>query len=179
MPPLDLGEASGCSQSAIAGECPQGAFPRVFIWIGYLDRRETELVACVEGEEQCDVCRRADGAEEAEEIEEESESSENGSSNEEEMDTVEAERDEKQRVSEQQQQARRGPRQALIQQRQQGFADVEWLCRQLAWWTKLCGICEKAGGGQSGHDMRQCWRTESLCRLCRLAYLVGRYGRVR
>jgi hypothetical protein len=109
------------------------------------------------------VCRGAEGAEEAEEIEESesSERSENGSSNEEDMDTVEAERDEAQRVFEQQQQARRGPRQTLIQRRQREFADVEWLRRQLAWWTKRCGICEAAGEGPSEHDVRRCWRPES------------------
>jgi hypothetical protein len=144
---------------------------------GYLDRRETERVACEEGEEKCDACRGADGAEEdgAEEDEEEEEASEsgesvesgeNGSSNEEEMDTAEAERDEAQqdearRVFEQQQQARRGPRQTMIQQRQQEFAEIEWLRRELAWWTKRCGICEAAGEGESGHDVRQCWRIES------------------
>jgi superfamily II DNA helicase RecQ len=42
---------------------------------GYLDRRETERVACEEGEEKCDVCRGADGAEDNEEVEEASESS--------------------------------------------------------------------------------------------------------
>jgi hypothetical protein len=128
---------------------------------GYLDRRETEWVACVEGEEQCDVCRGADWVEEAEEVEEESETSENGSSNEEEMVTVEAERDESQRVFEQQQQARRGPRQILIHQRQQEFANVEWLRRQLAWWSKRCIICEAAGEGLSEHNVRRCWRLES------------------
>ena len=134
---------------------------------GYLDRRETERVVCEEGEEKCDVCRRADGVEDDEEVEEASESGENsessegGSRNEEEMDTVDAERDEARRVFEQQQQARRGPRQTLIQQRQQAFADMEWLRRQLAWWTKRCGICEAAGEGESGHDLRQCWRGES------------------
>jgi RecQ family ATP-dependent DNA helicase len=125
----------------------------------YLDRREKERVVCEEGEEKCDVCRGADGEEEDEE---ESEEDEGGSSNEEDTDTVEAEREEARRVFEQQQQARRGPRQTLIQQRQQEFADVEWLRRQLAWWTKRCGICEVAGEGQSGHDVRRCWRPESV-----------------
>ena len=97
---------------------------------GYLDRRETERVVCEEGEEKCDVCRRADGVEDDEveetsESGENSESSEGGSRNEEEMDTVEAERDEARRVFKQQQQARRGPRQTLIRQRQQAFADIE------------------------------------------------------
>jgi RecQ family ATP-dependent DNA helicase len=129
---------------------------------GYLDRREEERVVCEEGEEKCDVCRGADGEEEDEEVgEEESEGSEGGSSNEEDADTVEAEQEEARQVFDQQQQARRGPRQTLIQQRQQEFADVEWLRRQLAWWTKRCGICEAAGDGPSGHDVRQCWRPNS------------------
>jgi RecQ family ATP-dependent DNA helicase len=134
---------------------------------GYLDRREKERVGCEEGEEKCDVCRGADDEEEDEEEmeeedseEEDSEEDEGGSSNEEDTDTVEVEREEARRVFEQQQQARRGPRQTLTQQRQQEFADVEWLRRQLAWWTKRCGICEVAGDGQSGHDVRRCWRPE-------------------
>jgi superfamily II DNA/RNA helicase len=128
---------------------------------GYLDRREEERVGCEEGEEKCDVCRGADSEEEEEVEEEESQGGEGGSSNEEDADTVEAEREEAQQVFNQQQQARRGPRQTLMQQRQQEFADVEWLRRQLAWWTKRCGICEAAGDGQSGHDVRQCWRANS------------------
>jgi RecQ family ATP-dependent DNA helicase len=129
---------------------------------GYLDRREKERVGCEEGEEKCDVCRGAHHEEEDEEEmeEEDSEEDEGGSSNEEDTDTVEVEREEARRVFEQQQQARRGPRQTLIQQRQQEFADVEWLRRQLAWWTERCGICEVAGDGQSGHDVRRCWRPE-------------------
>ncbi|KAH6613181.1 hypothetical protein C7974DRAFT_322074 [Boeremia exigua] len=125
---------------------------------GYLDRQEKERVVCEEGEEKCDVCRGADGEEEdAEEmVDEESEGDEGGSSNAEGTDTVEAEREEAQRLFKQQQQAQRGPRQTLIQQRQQEFADVEWLRRQLAWWTKRCGICEVAGDGQSKHDVRRC-----------------------
>ena len=141
---------------------------------GYLDRREKERVGCEEGEEKCDVCRGADGEEEGEgEGEEESEEDENdsdseekskgggGSSSEEEEDTAEVEREETRQAFEQQQQARRGPRQTLIQQRQQEFADVEWLRRQLTWWTKRCAICEVAGEGASGHDVRRCWRAES------------------
>jgi hypothetical protein len=81
---------------------------------------------------------------------------ESATRNEEDMYTVVAERDEAQRVFEQQQHARRGPRQILIQQRQQELAYVEWLRRQLAWWSKRCGICEAAGQGQRGHDVRQC-----------------------
>jgi hypothetical protein len=64
-------------------------------------------------------------------------------------------------VFQQQQQERQGSRQALTQQRQQEFADVEWLRRQLAWWAKRCGICEAAGDGQSEHNVRQCWRQKS------------------
>jgi hypothetical protein len=122
---------------------------------------------CEEGEEKCEVCRTADGAEDDEEVEEasesgeSSESSKDGSHNKEEMDTVEAERDEARRVFEQQQLAQCGPRQTLIQQRQQAFADMEWLRRQLAWWIKRCGICKAAGEGESGHDVRKCWREES------------------
>jgi hypothetical protein len=41
----------------------------------YLDRRETEQVACKEGEEKCNVCRGADSAEDDKEVEEASESS--------------------------------------------------------------------------------------------------------
>jgi hypothetical protein len=33
MPPLRFGEASSCSQSAIAEEWTPGPFRRVFIWI--------------------------------------------------------------------------------------------------------------------------------------------------
>ena len=77
------------------------------------------------------------------------------------MDGVESEGETGQRVFQQQEQERQGPRQALTQQRQQEFADVEWLRRQLAWWAKRCGICEAAGDGQSEHDVRQCWRQES------------------
>jgi superfamily II DNA helicase RecQ len=109
----------------------QTASCRRVVLDGYLDRRETEQVVCEEGEEKCNVCRGADRAKDKE-VEEASESSED-SSNEEEMATVEAERDEARREFEQQQQAQRGPRQTLIQQRQQEFADVEWLRRQLAW----------------------------------------------
>jgi hypothetical protein len=104
---------------------------------GYLDRQETERLACEEGEEKCNVCRRVDSAEHDEEVEETSESSQDGSSNKEEMNRVKAERDKAERdearqVFEQQQQKQRGPRQTIIQQRQQEFADIEWLRRQLA-----------------------------------------------
>jgi RecQ family ATP-dependent DNA helicase len=127
---------------------------------GYLDRRETERVACEEGEEKCDVCRGAD-EEEDEDEEEEGGASKESSVDQDDMDTVDVEQEEIRQVFDQQQQERRGPRQTLIQQRQQEFTDMEWLRRQLAWWTKRCGICEEAGEGHSGHDVRQCWRPES------------------
>jgi hypothetical protein len=41
----------------------------------YLDRRETERVACEEGEEKYNVCKGADSAEDDKEVEEASESS--------------------------------------------------------------------------------------------------------
>ncbi|KAF1922130.1 uncharacterized protein M421DRAFT_79507 [Didymella exigua CBS 183.55] len=66
-----------------------------------------------------------------------------------------------QRVYRQQEQARRGPWQTLTEHRQQEFADMEWVRRQLAWWANQCGICEGAGDAQSGHDIQQCWRAES------------------
>lgn len=126
---------------------------------GYLDRREKERVGCEEGEEKCDVCRGTDGEGEGEgeaELEEDKDDS-----GDEEENTADVEREEMRQAFEDQQQARRGPRQTLIQQRQQEFADVEWLRRQLAWWTNRCAICEAAGEGASGHDVRRCWRAES------------------
>jgi hypothetical protein len=41
----------------------------------FLDRQETERVACEEGEEKCNVCRRADSAEDNKEVEKVSKSS--------------------------------------------------------------------------------------------------------
>jgi superfamily II DNA helicase RecQ len=41
----------------------------------YLDRRETERVACKKREEKCNVCRGADSAEDNKEVEKASESS--------------------------------------------------------------------------------------------------------
>jgi superfamily II DNA helicase RecQ len=79
---------------------------------GYLDRRETEQVVCKEGEEKCNMCRRANRAEDNNEVEEEA--SEDSSSIKQEIDTAEAEQDKAQRVFKQQQQAQRGPRQTLI-----------------------------------------------------------------
>ena len=76
-------------------------------------------------------------------------------------DEQEDERETARRVFQQQERARRGPRQTLLQQRQQDFADMEWVRRQLAWWAGRCGICEAAGDGQSGHDIRRCWRAAS------------------
>lgn len=125
----------------------------------YLDGREGRE-GCEDGEEKCDVCRGAE-----EEIEEADEETEEGRSevnrDSEEMGVRETEDEQTQRVFQQQEQERQGPRQAFIQQRQQEFADVEWLRRQLAWWANRCGICEAAGEGQSRHDIQQCWRQES------------------
>jgi superfamily II DNA helicase RecQ len=149
----------------------------------YLDGREGR-VGCEEGEEKCDVCRGAEGEMEEEmeeeieeemeeeieeeieeEMEEEMEETEDdrsaGRSDDHATDVIEAESEERQRVFQQQEQERRGPRQVFIQQRQQEFGEVEWLRRQLAWWANRCGICEAAGDGQSEHDVRRCWRQES------------------
>lgn len=86
---------------------------------------------------------------------------EGGSSNEEEAETLEREQEEARQAFNQQQREQGGPRQRLIQQRQQEFADVEWLRRQLAQWINRCGLCEAVGQGSSAHDVRQCWRQES------------------
>ena len=139
---------------------------------GYLDRREKERIACEEGEEKCDVCRQVDGEDEMgdEMVDEMGDDAEDATEDETEASTTEVEREEREEQEEreearqrlsQQEQAWSGPRQTLIQQRQQEFADMEWLRRQLAWWTNRCAICEAAGEGASGHDVRQCWRAES------------------
>jgi hypothetical protein len=119
---------------------------------GYLDRSEVERVGCEEGEERCDVCR----GEAAEDSEDASDSEERTGESEQESDSEET-----RRIFEQQQRERQGPHHTLIQQRQQEFADVAWLRRQLAQWANQCGICEAAGNGQSNHDVWQCWRAES------------------
>jgi hypothetical protein len=93
----------------------------------YLDGRKGRE-GCEDGEERCDVCRGPD-----EEIEEIEEGSSKDSSNTRAIEAIESEGETAQRVFQQQQQERQGPRQALTQQRQQEFADVEWLRRQLAW----------------------------------------------
>lgn len=36
---------------------------------------------------------------------------------------------------------------------QQAPTNREWLRQQLAWWADRCGLCEAAGGGQSGHSV--------------------------
>jgi superfamily II DNA helicase RecQ len=97
----------------------------------YLDRREGRE-GCKDREKRCDVCRRPD--EEMEEIEEGSskDSSSKDSSDTGAIEVVESKGETAQQVFQQQQQERQGPRQALTQQRQQEFADVEWLRRQLA-----------------------------------------------
>jgi superfamily II DNA helicase RecQ len=133
---------------------------------GYLDRQEEERVGCEEGEEKCDVCRGEETDDEHDKEEENEMEDEMEGAIEDEMEgemegKMEDEREAAQRVFQQQEQARRGPRQTFIQQRQQEFANVEWLRRQLAWWANRCGTCEAAGNGQSGHDIRQCWRAES------------------
>jgi superfamily II DNA helicase RecQ len=129
---------------------------------GYLDGRK-DRTGCREedNEEMCDVCRGIHG--QLEEVVEEETDEESGTENNDrdEMDVVEAEREEMQRVFRQQEQARRGPWQTLTEHRQQEFADVEWVRGQLAWWANRCGICEGAGNPQSRHDIRQCWRVES------------------
>jgi RecQ family ATP-dependent DNA helicase len=118
----------------------------------YLDGREGRE-GCDEGEERCDVCRGPDEDTEEDGREDDSDNDK--------MDVVETEGEEAQRAFQQQEQERQGPRQTLIQQRQQEFADAEWLRRQLAWWANRCGICEAAGDGPSEHDVRRCWRQES------------------
>jgi superfamily II DNA helicase RecQ len=120
---------------------------------GYLDRREEARAGCEEGEERCDVCQ-------GEDTEEDSKQSSDSEEMAGEMDG-DGEREETQRAFEQQQRERQGPRQTLIYQRQHEFADVEWLCRQLAHWANRCAICEAAGEGQSDHDIRRCWRVKS------------------
>ncbi|KAF2742023.1 P-loop containing nucleoside triphosphate hydrolase protein [Sporormia fimetaria CBS 119925] len=155
---------------------------------GFLDRRIRERVGCEEGEEKCDVCRGSreemeeedseeDSEEEADTIDEEQSEEEaerkgegetegdceeemEGES-EEEIERIEAEWNERKRIFEQQQRERQAPRQTFIQHKQQEFTDVEWLRRQLAWWTNQCALCEAIQNGQSGHDIRNCWRQES------------------
>jgi superfamily II DNA helicase RecQ len=122
---------------------------------GYLDRREVERAGCEEGEERCDVCQGEEAEEEDGEDPSEVKEMEAGES------VGESEGEETQRTFEQQQRERQGPHQTLFQQRQQEFADVAWLRRQLARWANQCAICEAAGDGQSNHDVRQCWRAES------------------
>jgi hypothetical protein len=121
----------------------------------YLDGRG-DREGCEEGEERCDVCRELEGG-----TEDDGEDDREENHREEEMGNREIDREEKQRAFQQQEQARQGPRQRMMQQRQQEYADVEWLRRQLAWWAKRCGTCAAAGDGQSDHDIRRCWRRES------------------
>jgi RecQ family ATP-dependent DNA helicase len=152
----------------VEGICGQARCRRVVL-DGYLDRREEERVRCEEGEEKCDVCSRAAGEEVAEEAEEDKDISDSEENSEENSEVgsssgecaTQTEQEERRQEFEQQQQARRGPRQTLMGQRQQEFAEVEWLRQQLARWAKRCAICEAAGAGASGHDVRQCWRVES------------------
>lgn len=141
----------------------------------YLDGRQ-DRTGCRDGgsEEMCDVCRglseRLEESEKdetaftdtAEEATGQSESSEGESDNADGVDIVATDREERQRVFRQQEQERKGPWRTLREHRQREFADIEWVRRQLVWWAERCGICEGAGDGQSGHDIRQCWRTESI-----------------
>jgi len=140
---------------------------------GYLDRREGRISCNEEDEEMCDVCRgmdgdteeeMGDGSENGSEEEREEERSEGGeeeSSNEGGLDSVAVGHEEARQAFQQQEQERRGPWQALTENRQQEFADMEWLRRQLVWWANRCGICVGAGDPQCRHDIRQCWRGES------------------
>lgn len=130
---------------------------------GYLDGRK-DRVGCSEedDEEMCDVCRGIDGQWEEVTGEETAEEREQENNEGAEMEVVDVEREETQQAFRQQEQERRGPWQTLGERRQQEFADVEWVRRQLAWWANRCGICEGAGDPQSGHDVRQCWRAESV-----------------
>ena len=150
---------------------------------GYLDRRIRERIGCEEGEEKCDVCRGSreeteeeESKEETDEIDEEQgegtededqeetedeDQEEPEKESDEETERVEAKQNEIQRIFQQQQRERQGPRETFIQYRQQEFAEVEWLRRQLAWWTGRCAICEAIKDKQSGHDTRNCWRAES------------------
>jgi hypothetical protein len=77
----------------------------------------------------------------------------------------ESEREGIQKTFEQQQRERQGSHQTLIQQRQQEFANVAWLRRQLARWANQCVVCEAVckavGNGQSNHNVQHCWRAES------------------
>jgi superfamily II DNA helicase RecQ len=83
---------------------------------GYLDGR-TDRAGCREenNEERCDVCRGIDGQLEEVVEEETEEESETENNDRDEMDVVETERGEMQRVFRQQEQARRGPWQTLTE----------------------------------------------------------------
>jgi hypothetical protein len=89
----------------------------------YLDGQEGRE-GCKNREERYNVCRGLD-----EEIEKMEEGSSKDSSNTRAIEAIESEGETAQQVFQQQQQERQGPRQALTQQRQQKFADVEWLRR--------------------------------------------------
>lgn len=154
-----------------AGAVGGAAQCRRVVLDGYLDRREEARVGCEEGEEKCDVCQGSSRSEEESETETEAEAeaeaemeAEHGNSSAE-MDVEgtewEARREERQQAFAQQELQRQGPRQTLMQRRQEEFADVEWLRRQLAYWANRCAVCEAAGDAHSGHSVRQCWRAES------------------
>ena len=129
----------------------------------YLDGRK-DRVGCKDdsSEEMCDVCCGGhEQLEEAADEELEDATTEQSGGDVGEMDVIAAEREETCRIFQQQEQERRGPWQTLRKVRQQEFANVEWVRRQLAWWANRCGTCEGAGGAESRHDIRQCWREES------------------
>jgi hypothetical protein len=85
----------------------------------YLDEQKGRE-GCEDGEKRCNVCRGLD-----KKMEEIKEGSSEDSSNTRAIEAIESEGEIAQRVFQQQQQKRQGLRQALTQQRQQEFADVE------------------------------------------------------
>jgi superfamily II DNA helicase RecQ len=125
---------------------------------GYLDRQERERVGCEKGEEKCDVCRGVEGEEEGEEEdqqmeEEEIEEGEDSSNHdEEEANTIEREREETRQAFDQQQQARRGPRQALIQQR--SIANTSTQVEAVN--KREDSLGESWGGAPLGSQLAQC-----------------------
>lgn len=134
---------------------------------GYLDG-EKNRTGCKEdeSEQMCDVCCGTNGQVlqvEEEAIREvvEGESDEEDCESNKEIDVTQSKREEMRQVLQQQEQVRRVPWETMKEQEQQEYGNIEWLRRQLAWWANRCAICETANEGQSGHDIRQCWRAES------------------
>lgn len=131
----------------------------------YLDGRE-DRIRCTEDEEPCDICRGSNEEDEGDEEREDSNDVDNGEEIGKEGVGAEVgsegiDREEQQREFQQQEQERRGPQRDFVQTRQQEGIEIEWLRRQLRRWAGRCGVCEAAGQGQSGHDIRRCWRIES------------------